>query len=203
MAKQDTFDQLNEKICSSAYLGFAPTSNGTKPPHIANGLFRNCTGETCDTRNVHSWIMSESRKDAESSESIIERFQDILEGGYREKPEHIKDFRFLLGEIFNQDNTNYPSYEFSVMTQSSHWMIKGRVSNEAGIGDFLFSILTKEINGKASPIIDLLKQALAVDNDDITRLVKPIIAAPSEGSERSITRYEFPMDGLYRWDQCK
>ena len=99
---------------------------------------------------------------------------------------NIKDFRFLLGEIFNQDNTTYPAYEFSVMTQSSHWMIKGRVSSEANIGDFLFSILSKQVEGQKSPAIEALQQALAVDTDDITRLVKPIIAFPSENSKRIV-----------------
>lgn len=203
MAKQDTLNQLSERIFSSDYLGFNPTSNGTKPPHIANGLFRSCTGETCDTRDVHAWIVSEGRKGAISSEQIIERFQDILENGYREKPENIKDLRFLLGEIFNQDNTTYPSYDFSVMTQSSHWMIKGRVSSEADIGDFLFSILSKKVCGQHSPAIELLQQALAVDTDDITRLVKPIIAFPSESNKRNVKDPAIEIDELTHWNVCK
>lgn len=35
----DTLKRIGESVCTD-YLGFAPTSNGTKPPHIANGLFR-------------------------------------------------------------------------------------------------------------------------------------------------------------------
>lgn len=203
MAKQDTLEQISEKIFSSAYLGFNPTSNGTKPPHIANGLFRCSTGETCDTRGVHSWIVSEDRKGAVSSEEIIKEFQDILENGFREKPDNIKDFRFLLGEIFNQDNTTYPNYDFSVMTQSSHWMIKDRVNSEANIGEFLYSILSKEEDGLHSPAIDVLQHALAVDTDDITRLVKPIIAYPSESSKRTVRGVEQKLGALAAWNSCK
>ena len=116
---------------------------------------------------------------------------------------NIKDFRFLLGEIFNQDNTTYPAYKFSVMTQSSHWMIKGRVSSEANIGDFLFSILSKQVEGQQSPAIEALQQALAVDTDDITRLVKPIIAFPSENSKRIVRDTEFEIDGIAPWNSCK
>ena len=40
----DTLKRIGDKICQD-YLGFNPTSNSTKPPHIANGLFRACIGE--------------------------------------------------------------------------------------------------------------------------------------------------------------
>lgn len=43
----DSLKRIGDKICQD-YLGFNPTSNSTKPPHIANGLFRACIGETCD-----------------------------------------------------------------------------------------------------------------------------------------------------------
>ena len=32
----DTLKRIGESVCTD-FLGFAPTSNGTKPPHIANG----------------------------------------------------------------------------------------------------------------------------------------------------------------------
>lgn len=48
----DTLKRIGESVCTD-YLGFAPTSNGTKPPHIANGLFRACLGEICKTTDVH------------------------------------------------------------------------------------------------------------------------------------------------------
>lgn len=53
----DSLKRIGDKICQD-YLGFNPTSNSTKPPHIANGLFRACIGETCDTRDVHEWVIS-------------------------------------------------------------------------------------------------------------------------------------------------
>ena len=57
----DSLKRIGDKICQD-YLGFNPTSNSTKPPHIANGLFRACIGETCDTRDVHEWVISDGRK---------------------------------------------------------------------------------------------------------------------------------------------
>ena len=115
----DTLKRISEDICKD-YLGFYPTTNATKPLHIANGLFRSCTGETCNTRDVHEWIISDGRKGAAPSSEIRNKYQNILQNGYQEKASDIKEFRFLLDDIFDQDNAVYPSYEFSVMTISSH-----------------------------------------------------------------------------------
>jgi hypothetical protein len=205
----DTLKSLGETICGNEFLGFAPTSNSTKPPHIANGLFRACTGESCCTQDVHEWVGKKDaiplpgKNDAIPSEEIINKYHKILERGNLEKAANIKDLRFLLNEIFNQDNTIYPSYEFSVMTLSSHWMIKGRVSSEAHIGDFIFNILAKEIHGKRSPAIKLLQEALFNDMDDLTKLIKPIITFPSEKEKRNIFGVEYPDDSEIHWNTCK
>ena len=116
----DTLKKIDEAICND-FLGFSPATNATKPPHIANGLFRNCIGETCDSRDIHEWIISDGRKDAIPSEAIITKYEQILQNGYQEKPSNIKELRYLLDDIFDQDNALYSSYEFSVMTISSHW----------------------------------------------------------------------------------
>ena len=198
----DTLKRIGESVCTD-YLGFAPTSNGTKPPHIANGLFRACLVEICKTTDVHEWLICEGKKDAVSSDEIIASYYQILERGQMEKPSNIKDLRFLLHEIFNQDNTTYPAYDFSVTTISSHWMVKKRVNSEAGIGDFIFEILSKKIDGERSPAINLLRIALLNDTDDMTKLVKPIIAYPSETEKREVFGVEYPDDSEIKWDSCK
>lgn len=202
MPKNDTLTRLSETICSD-YLGFKPTSNSTKPPHIANGLFRLCTGEFCDTRDVHKWILSEERKNSKSSKEIIEEYQEILQNGYKEKETNIKQLRFLLDDIFGQDNTVYPEYNFSVMTISSHWMINGRLSSEERIGDFLFSVLSKFKDNKRSPVIDLLQTTLSKDFDDLTKLVKPIITFPSDKEKRTLNGINYINDDEIEWDLCK
>ena len=204
-----TLKTIGDEICGKEFLNFSPTSNSTKPPHIANGLFRACTGEICRTQDVHEWVGKKDamplagKEDAIPSEKIIEDYKEILERGNLEKSNNIKDFRYLLNELFNQDNSTYPSYEFSVMTISSHWMVKGRVSSEANIGDFLFEILSKKIEGQRSPAIKLLQEALSNDTDDLTKLVKPIIAFPSEREKRTLTEVEYPEDSDIQWDACK
>lgn len=198
----NTLEKISKAICDEG-LGFSPTTNATKPPHIANGLFRNCAGETCNTRDIHEWIISDGRKGAISSEEIIYKYKDILQNGEQENVDTIKELRSLLADIFNQDNAVYPSYEFSVMTISSHWMIKNKVNSEEGIGDFLFKILAKQINGHRSPVIALLKKALNNDIDDITKLVKPIITFPSDKEKRNVSSVTYPEDSEISWDSAK
>ena len=185
----DKLKQIGDAI-SNDYLGFIPTSNSTKPPHIANGLFRHCIGETCDTKDIHEWMFEDNAKNSIPSEEILEKYEELLQNGFQEKISDIKEFRFLLEEIFNQDNGAYAgpaNYGYSVMTISSHWMIRGSVSSEGHIGEFLFKILAKQIDGKRSPVISLVQRALENDTDDVTNLVKPIIAFPSDKEKRNVS----------------
>lgn len=198
----DTLKLLGSEVCNK-YLGFLPTSNSTKPPHIANGLFRSCCGEVCDVNDVHKWIISERRKGSLSSEQIVEEYQDILTYGNQEKATGIKEFRSLLEELFNQDRTAYPSYKDSVYNISSHWFIKRNVPAEAKIGDFIFEILAKKIDGKRSPAIELIQNTLKVDNDDFTKIVKPIITFPSEQEKRTICDVDYPSEEDILWNVCK
>jgi hypothetical protein len=202
MAKNDTVKRLGDEVCND-YLGFTPTSNSTKPPHIANGLFREVSGEVCDFRDVHEWIVSERKKDAISSEKIIEKYKDVLWQGENEEPANIKQVRFLLDDIFNPDNTVYPSYDFSAANISSHWLVKGSVAPEAKIGKFIFGILSKQIKGKRSPAIELIQIALNEDSDDLTKIIKPIIVFPSEDEKRDVRGVSYPSEEDIKWDACK
>lgn len=202
MAKNDKIKSLGDEVCRD-FLGFTPTSNSTKPPHIANGLFRECTGEICDFRDVHEWIVSERRKDAISSEDIVKKYDDILLKGTNENPSNIKHVRFLFEEIFNPDHTVYPNYDLSVVNISSHWLVKKSVPAEARIGRYIFEILAKKIDGKMSPILELLKKSLEVDDDDLTRILKPIIVFPSDKEKRTVNGVNYPEDSEVKWDSCK
>lgn len=202
MAKNDTVTRLGDEVCAD-YLGFTPTSNSTKPPHVANGLFREVSGEVCDFRDVHEWIVSERKKDAITSEKIIEKYKDVLWEGENEDPANIKQVRFLLDDIFNPDHTVYPSYDFSAANISSHWLVKSSVQAEAKIGRFIFEILAKKLDGQRSPAIELIQGALDEDSDDLTKIIKPIIVFPSEDAKRDVRGVDYPMDEDIKWDDCK
>lgn len=175
-AIKDKIKLIGESVCKND-IGFLPTSNSTKPIHIANGLFRRCRGEICDISAVHEWVTSERRKvdNITSSEEIREKYAEILMNGKNEGIDDIANVRFVLEEIFNQDKASYPSLNDSVLNISSHWLIKKPVKSEALIDKFIFDILVQEIDGNRSEAIAMINDALKDDGDDLTKLIKPII----------------------------
>jgi len=199
--ENDVIKRIGNNVCDR-YLGFLPTSNSTKPLYIANSLFRECTGETCDISDIHSWIVSERRQGykIKSSSDLIEKYQEILKYGNNENADQVKTTRFILEEIFNQDKTVYPGYDDSVLNISSHWLIRKSVRAEAKIGRFIFNILSQKIDSNCSTAIDIIRKALENDKDDITKLVKPIIAFPSANEKRTILPIDYCTIPL---DSCK
>lgn len=202
-AKYDYLSSLSEKLFDTKYLGFTPTSNSTKPPHIANGLFRECTGEFWDTEMIHKWIVSEQKDNATSSEQIIEEFKTILARKDLEKVNNVKKLRFLLNEIFNPDNTVYPKYDFSSYNITTHWLIHKSVAPEGKIGRFIFDILAKEIDGHRSPAINLINDALKEEDDDLSNLIRPILAFPSLETKKHDNEIKYSSDEEITWNACK
>jgi hypothetical protein len=200
MAKDGILKIIGDQICGTGYLGFAPTSNSTKPAHIANGLFRECTGWSCDTSDLNSWIIDEQKKNGVSSEDIIKKYSSILVKGEKESESKIKEFRYLLNQLFNPDKTAYPSDEFSTYNISSRWILKKRVAAEAGIGSFLYGIIAKDINGKPSVMLDLIQKAMKSGDDNLTALIKPIITFPSD--KDPCHKEDLTMCDV-KWDKCK
>lgn len=198
-----TLSQLGDTI-NEDYLGFNPTSNSTKPPHIANGLFRCVTGENCNTEDLHNWVLSEEKKGSMSSEEIKSTYSSILENGEQENTENVKQLRYLLNEIFDHDKTVYPDRDFSVYNVCCHWLISKRVPSEANIGDFILRILSYKIDGKRSPALDLMRKALVKDDDDLSKILKPIISLQSHSSPmRNLGDIDYPNDEDVKWDECK
>lgn len=180
MAKRrDSLDELGKELCAS--LRFNPTSNSTKPLYVANSLFRACTGIECNVEDLHEWVVSERRSKAKPSQEIAVEYADVLYNSGSEIVEDIKEIRFFLEKLYNPDSTVYPSYPNSVLNIPSKWFVRSYVPAEAGIGEFLYNILNTPINGKVSPAIATIEQALMDDDDDLSRTVKPIIVRKPEG----------------------
>lgn len=185
MAREvDILDEYGSEISSA--LGFNPTSNSTKPLSVANGLFRSCLGTLCDTQDIHEWIVSERRKSDKilPSSDIRDKYKHILVHGANESVDSIKEARFALEQVFNPDSTVYPSYRDSVLNIPSRWLVRPYFDAEARIGDFIYEILSYSVNGKPSPAIELIKTALKDDDDDISRLIKPILTSAYKDKER-------------------
>lgn len=188
MAREiDALSGYSDLICER--LGFTPTSGSTKPLAIANSLFRTCSGISCNIQDIHEWIVSERRSDPKitSSEEIKRKYSKILKYGNKESVDAIKEVRFILEKVFNPDVTVFPSLPNSVINISSGWLVRSSLASEGRIGAFIYDILNYNIDGKVSPAIGLIKDALKDDDDDISRILKPIITSKPE-SERIIRK---------------
>lgn len=175
-----TLKRIGEQICQSDFLGFSPTSNSTKPPHIANGVFRECIGETSDTNDFHKWIIDEQKKGGVSTKQIIQDYKEILAKGDKTNETKTRLFRNLLNDLFNPDNTAYASEEFSSYNISSHYLIKKRISAEGGIGEFIYSILASPLNNEVSPMLEIIRKSIKQSSDNLTKLIMPIIVYPTK-----------------------
>lgn len=182
MAKGDNSTLTNlEKTIENDYIGFNPSSNSTKPGYIANNLFRRCTGETCDASQVFEWIKLKRGKEEISVDELIDKYSSIIDDPDNVNPEEVKKFCFNLLNVFNQDNTVQATYDFSAFNITSHFLIGSSLQSEAKIGDFIFSILTKTIDGSDHcSAIELIQKTLKADDDDLTKLIKPIITFPPD-----------------------
>ncbi len=179
MAKNiGTLTEIGNDLCKS--LGFKPTSNSTKPLYVANSLFRACTGKECKIDDIHDWILSERSSKALSSSDLLEKYKEIVYLSGDDVVNDIKEIRFYLERLFNPDSTVWPSKQSSVLNISSRWMVREYTKAEAGIGAFLYSILNTPIDGEKSRAIRVIQDALADDDDDLSRTVKPIIVREPE-----------------------
>ena len=199
MAKQqDTLSEIGLELCNN--LGFNPTSSSTKPLYVANGIFRSCTGIECRVDDIHEWVLSERRSKATFSEEVLEKYQDAIYKSGEDPAEDLKEMRFYLEKVFNPDSTVFPSVAHAVMNIPSKWLIRSKVLSEADIGEFLRDILYTPIEGKASPAIAVIKAALMNDDDDLTRLIKPLIVRKPE--DERIKRNE-PEHTDVSWNAAK
>lgn len=199
MAQQrDTLSEIGEALCDS--LGFNPTSNSTKPLYVANALFRVCAGIKCKVEDIHEWVVSERRSKAKPSSEILEAYKDIIYLSGDDAAEDVKETRFYLEKLFNPDSTVYPSLPNSVMNIPSKWLVRSSTKAEANIGDFIYDILCKPIDGMPSKAIKLIRESLMEDDDDLTRTIKPLIVRKSE-SER--IEHFSPEPNEITWDEAK
>lgn len=179
MAKQiDTLSEIGSDLCDS--LGFNPISNSTKPLYVANALFRACTGIECDVEDIHEWILSEHKSKATSSAEILRKYDDVIYTSGMDVVEDLKEARYFLEKVFNPDSTVHPSTHHSVMNISSKWLVRSYLPEEAKIGEFIHNILCTPLDGKCSQAIRVIESALLDDDDDLTRIIKPLIVRKPE-----------------------
>ncbi|MCK1994907.1 hypothetical protein GW626_01485 [Peribacillus muralis] len=156
------------------YIKYRPTSSSIKPVHIANGLFRLITGESYSVEALNEWIIRwKQGKEISSATEIREKYHQAFDESNFDDDE-INKLRHFLNIIFNADNAAFPSANNTVLTISSKRQVRSSVQLEANINNFLYNLLSKEINGKPSPCLELIKVALDNENDDLSRIAVPL-----------------------------
>lgn len=170
-------------------LGFYAASNSIKPLYVANGLFREVTGTTCDISDIYEWVRAENSKKSLTSKEILDKYSSIIiqREGEDASLEELKELRYYLEKLFNPDSNIQSGDAFSVPNISSIWQVRTFVQGEQGVGSFLYKILNGKYEGKKSKAIEVIDKALKNDDDDITRTIKPIIASKSD-NERKVSK---------------
>lgn len=156
------------------YIGYRPNSSSVKPVHIANGLFRLITGESYSVDALNEWIIRwKQGKEIRTASDIREKYNEAFdETGFDD--DEINKLRHFLNIVFNADNAAYPSANNTVLTISSKTQVRSSVSLESNINYFLYNLLTANIDGETSACIDLIKDCLNDENDDLSRVSSPL-----------------------------
>ncbi|MGF7031244.1 hypothetical protein J2T17_002150 [Paenibacillus mucilaginosus] len=156
------------------FIQYRPNSSSIKPVHVANGLFRLVSGESYTVDALNEWIIRwKQGKEVNPASEIRDRYHDAFdENGFDD--DEINTLRFYLNIIFNADNAAFPSANNTVLTISSKTQVRGSVALEAGLHSFLFRLLTTKVNGQSSPCLELIKEFLENENDDLSRIAAPL-----------------------------
>lgn len=170
-------------------LGFYAASNSIKPLYVANGLFRETSGITCDITDIYEWVRAENTKKSLTSKQIYDKYPSTFVSYECQEAsiEELKEIRYYLEKLFNPDSNIQSGKDYSVPNISSIWMVSSKDRAEQGTGGFLYKILNGKYLGCKSKAISVINEALKDDDDDITRTIKPIIASKND-SERKCCR---------------
>ncbi len=164
-------ESLKEEVCKT--IPFKFSSNSNKPSHVANNLFRCCLGKKSKISELYDWLYISNKKNASKpSDELLEKYKKCF--AVNTSVSDVKKFRSMLMEVFNQDNTMYPTEAFSCPASTSIFTVKGAVAAEQGLGDYIFSILKCKISGKESPAINLIIEALKSKNNPFATIILPL-----------------------------
>jgi len=168
---RDAFADINRMEC----FGYLPTSNSTKPAHVANGWFRRVLGRRFDpvllNRTLVHWAKG---LEANPSEKLLAEFPSVFEpfgpqSKRREFAEFRADLKLLVSPLgaVNKGN-NFSSYN---ATSERHLTEDG---NDRGTGLFLYYLLATDLGEGPSSAIDLLKHILENPKDEVSAITTPL-----------------------------
>lgn len=162
---------LNDQVMES--IGYRPLSNRIKPVHIANGLFRAILQEEYILKDLNIWAKRfKLGKEIYSAEFIQENYPDILDEDMT--TEQINDLRAFIEMLIDADKAVTPEVKFTTLTIPSKSFVGHEVQNEFKLPEFIHKILNSEVNGEISPVINVVKDLLSDESDEISKFMGPI-----------------------------
>jgi hypothetical protein len=177
-----------------APLGYSPTSGSTKPVHVANGLCRAALGEVYDPRILNETLIRWANRGAEerhSTEDLVhaaaDRLGDLAQPGHQQQ---LNELRELLKGVLGADGAVFDKNENCSYTLTHRTHVT-RDHNDRGTGDFLYRLLAQNLGSGPSPILQLLRELLAEDSDEISVLSLPLTAG-EESSTYKVDESDIP-----------
>lgn len=166
-------------------LGYSPTSGSIKPVHVANGLCRAALGEYFDPRVLNETLIRWANRGAEerhSTEDLVQIASDCL-GDLALPANHqrLNELRELLKGVLGADGAVFDKNENCSYTLT-HRTHLTRDHNDRGTGDFLYRLLAVDLGRGSSPVLQLLRDLLAEDSDEISVLSLPLTAGEEASS---------------------
>lgn len=176
-------------------IGYEPISSSIKPVHIANGLFRLIIGEEYTIEPLNAWSKRfKDGKEISTSKEIRSKYSNII--GDDMDDDDINKLRSFLELIFNADNSATPSVEYSTLTISSRTQVTKEVQNEYKIPNFIYKLLNNKKNGYYSSAIDLVKECLNNEDDELSRVVDPIVKLHKSTRYNIDNSSDFTLSGI-------
>ncbi len=173
--KKDKLDKFAREVFDD-YIGYTPTSSGTKPVHIANGLFRLILEKNYDIEDLNKWVVrSSGGKEVNSAGKIKEEFREIINEVDNISDEELNTLRLYLRKLFNPDSSAYASLPNTVINIVSKRQVRGSVPSESSMHSFLYDILTEKSFGDKSNCIDMIKNCLDSEDDEYSMIAEPIV----------------------------
>ncbi len=145
-------------------------------PHIANGWFRRVLGKRFDpvllNQTVIHWTqnteINPSEKLLADNPSIFEPFQQVSKR--REFAEFRSDLKLLVSPVGGAVNKGNRLSSYNI-TCDRHLT---EDYNDRQVGAFLNQLVTVELGGAKSPVVDLLIQILSSPKDEVSTLTVPL-----------------------------
>lgn len=187
------FLDLNNQVMEN--IGYRPLSNRIKPVHIANGLFREILQEEYSLDAINIWAKRFKKgKEINSAAYIKENFTSSLDEDI--SYDEINELRGYIEMLLDADKAVTPDLKYTTLTIANKSHVGSEVQNEFKIPQFLYKILNTKVNDEVSPTLEVIKNLLNDETDEISRFISPLTSTINSKKKNSTTLSEGDLSGI-------